>query len=190
MPRLNRNSENSIPVSVLKERLVYSPTTGEIRRKKRDRLLPGQRASDAGKIATHLTKGGYHRCFVADRNVMAHRVAWAMFYGEWPDKYIDHINGDRADNRIENLRIATHSQNLRNSAVKAAAASGAKGVAFRRGVWESRIRIEGKMIHLGSFLTRDEAIASFRTAALLLHGEFMAPIERAVQSQHFAPLPL
>lgn len=182
--------EQSFPVSELLSRLTYDPATGELRRKKRDRLLPGHRASDAGKLATTSTERGYLRCQVANRNVMAHRVAWAMHYGEWPAAFVDHIDGNKTDNRITNLRLATHAQNTRNSVLRKDSTSGHKGVAFRKLRWCARIRIDGKMRHVGSFLTRDEAIAAYRTAVMFVHGDF-APAERRMSShQHFAADPL
>lgn len=182
--------EQSFPISELLARLTYDPATGEIRRKKRARLLPGHRASDAGKLATTTTERGYLRCQVAGRNIMAHRVAWALHYGEWPKEFVDHIDGDKTNNRITNLRLATYAQNARNSIFRKDSVSGHKGVAFRKNRWYARIRVDGRMRHIGSFLTCAEAIAAYRTAVMFVHGAF-APVDRRMSDhQHFADAPL
>lgn len=170
----NRDWESQIPVEKLRERLSYDPETGEIRRRVREKLIKGQRRSDDGKIATRLSENGYLRCVALNRQVMAHRVAWALHTGEWPSEYIDHIDGDRANNRIANLRLATYQQNNRNAAVRRDSVTGFAGVSFRRGKWHARIRHDGKLLHLGTFLTQSEAIAASVGARVVLHREFMS----------------
>lgn len=95
---------------------------------------------------------------------LAHRVAWAIYYGEWPEDHIDHINHDPADNRIENLRVVTHAENHRNLSRRADNSSGVTGVQRVGNVWVASIKHGGKRIYLGRFSQLDEA-AAVRKAA-------------------------
>ena len=85
---------------------------------------------------------------------------------------IDHINMQRADNRIENLRLATPSQNRSNSLTPITNTSGIKGVRNRSGRWTAEIRINKKIVHLGSFKTAEEAASAYSKAAIDTHGVF------------------
>ncbi|WP_446719173.1 HNH endonuclease signature motif containing protein [Halocynthiibacter sp. C4] len=92
----------------------------------------------------------------------AHRVIWAMFYGRWPAKDIDHINGDRTDNRISNLRHVSRAENARNSSRSSANTSGRTGVykVKKSGKWNARIRVDGRFINLGFFKEFEAACAA------------------------------
>ena len=99
----------------------------------------------------------------------------AVFLGMKPDECIDHINGDPTDNRLENLRIATHRQNLRNQN-STRGASKFKGVSrnrnSRKKPWRSYIVIDGKQKFLGTFLTQKQAARAYDAAAKKFFGEF------------------
>lgn len=101
-------------------------------------------------------------------------MAWLYVYGEWPDFEIDHINGDAHDNRICNLRRATHQQNMANSKVRAHNASGLKGVQRHTlsRKWRARIQVSGRTIHIGLFDTKEEAHEAYMRAARFHFGEF------------------
>lgn len=105
-----------------------------------------------------------------------HRLAWFMTYGEWP-KEIDHVNGNCADNRISNLRLADRSTNSANQRKHRYGKNPFKGVTFeRRGQkWVARIQKNGKQTHLGSFQTVEEARLAYIKAAVALFGEFARP---------------
>lgn len=96
----------------------------------------------------------------------AHRVAWALHYGEWPSLDIDHQDGDRSNNRISNLRLVTHQQNMQNKKIYRSNSSGCHGVALKRssGRWQAYITINGKRQHIGYFADREQAIAARREA--------------------------
>lgn len=106
-----------------------------------------------------------------------HRVAWAFFHGTWPISEIDHINGDKTDNRIANLREATHVENEWNDGKQKNNTSGRKGVSFEKatGRWRANIGVNGKCISIGRFDTIEDAYEAYCEAGRRLHGEFFNP---------------
>lgn len=148
--------------------LDYDPSTGMFTWK----IYRGPRAR-AGSTAGAPHPGGY-RCIRIDGTgpYLAHRVAWLMTYGEWPAGDIDHVNGDRSDNRIANLRLADRFQNGANAKVHLDNLSGFKGVSQMRGRYQARIRVRGQSFYLGSFLTPEEAHGAYVAAARRLSGAF------------------
>jgi hypothetical protein len=102
---------------------------------------------------------------------MASRLAWLLHYGEWPGKDIemDHVNLDRSDDRIANLRKATKNQNMQNVPTRR---DGLKGASFKHGLWRARITHNGERYFLGNFSTEAEAHAAYAAAALRMHAEF------------------
>lgn len=150
--------------------LRYEPDTGEffwrVNRGRHGRNWAGSRTgSDRGD--------GYIRLIIGSRRYFAHRVAWLLVHGTEPEGEVDHINGNPSDNRISNLRIATHAQNISNSGKRKNNTSGFKGVSRGRTTgFRATIFLHGKQIHLGSFVTKEEAYAAYCKAARDLHGEF------------------
>ncbi|WP_419149898.1 HNH endonuclease [Pantoea agglomerans] len=130
----------------------------------------------AGRSCGNLNKFGYLRFKVSVNGVpytvIAHRVAWLLHYGEWPELEIDHINSNRIDNRIENLRQATRSQNMCNT--RRANKEGLKGVKLKKDCnrWEAQIRVRGKHYYLGLHSTAEAAHEAYCEAAKRLHGEY------------------
>ncbi|CAM2167894.1 hypothetical protein BLAT2472_10736 [Burkholderia latens] len=104
----------------------------------------------------------------------AHILAWAIHYGTWPNREIDHRDRNPSNNAICNLRLSTRSQNTCNQGVSSRSATGLKGVSYhqRRQRFVARISIEGKHKHLGYFTTAQAAHAAYSAAAKELHGEF------------------
>lgn len=153
--------------SRLLEALDYDPETGDFFRL--DIALRG-----GAPIGSYLDNQ-YKRICIDYQEYLAHRLAWFYVNGEWPSNDIDHINGVRGDNRICNLREATRQENLRNGRGRPSK-SGLKGVNFRSGLtrpWYARIYPEkGRKIHLGYFLTAEEAHAAYCEAATKYFGEF------------------
>ena len=116
----------------------------------------------AGKPALHAkNKSGYGTGMVLSERYLSHRVAWLHFYGCWPKGQIDHLNHDRADNRIHNIRDVAAVDNCRNSTRRRDNASGASGVSWHKatGKWIANIRHAGKQKHLGIFDNFGEACA-------------------------------
>jgi hypothetical protein len=105
----------------------------------------------------------------------AHRLIWLMVYGEDPGPHeIDHINGDRSDNRLINLRLATAAQNRQNSSARRGRQL-PKGVKKNKGRYGARITCEKTVHWLGTYDTPEEAHEAYRKAANALHGEFAGP---------------
>lgn len=151
-----------IDIAAARNALDYDPETGVFRWKISNR---GHRK--AGDVAgSRVGRGTYRRVKINQQEYAAHRLAWAMMYGEDPGDEIDHINGDPSDNRIANLRPATRQQNCQNI--------GAAGVRFEpdRQRWLARICVNGRQKNLGRYLARDDAERAYRAAASLHFGEF------------------
>lgn len=119
-----------------------------------------------------------HRCKITLRPFILRRyqVVWALHHGEWLP-LIDHRDGNSLNDSIENLRPATYSQNGANARAHRDNPSGAKGVHFRkdRGLWLATIRANGETVYLGSYFTKDEAVAVYERHAKRLNGEFACP---------------
>lgn len=100
------------------------------------------------------------------RNVRLHRLIWEEAYGPIPDgMWIDHINGDKHDNRLDNLRLATGQQNQMNR-------PRAVGVSRSRGRWQAQITVDYRNIHLGNFTDYLDALGERRKAETLYFGAF------------------
>ena len=152
----------------IKNLIAYDPETGQFHwRVRRGRI-------SAGSKAGNLHKSGYIHIEVCGKYYAAHRLAWEMHYGLKPSDQIDHINHDRSDNRICNLREATNGQNRANT--KSSSKHGLKGVSFKPWLkekpWEARITRDRKVKSLGCFATKEEAHEAYCAAAKAHHGEF------------------
>jgi hypothetical protein len=104
----------------------------------------------------HTNAKGYRQGTLASVKVEAHRVAWAVHHGYWPQE-IDHINGDKGDNRPANLREVTRQQNSCNRSQRSDNRTGVTGVVFKNGRYVARIQANGKERFLGSFSSLDAA---------------------------------
>ncbi len=157
----------SVPVEMLRAILWYDEMTGALSWTQAG-LIRRRSATVSRKNAE-----GYLTFSIGKTFIFAHRAAWALHFGEWPDGFLDHINGVKDDNRIANLRIATHSQNKANTAARKDNTHGFKGISPRsNGNWRAQIRVNGKDIHLGYFLTPGEASAAYALAAKANFGDF------------------
>lgn len=120
-----------------------------------------------GDPAGGLMRNGYIHVGVKGKQYLAHRVVWEMHNGAIPDGMeIDHINHIRSDNRIENLRLATRSDNQRNKTKNRNNNSGTTGVGWSKKdkIWRARIKVNGKLLYLGSFSCIDSAIKARKEA--------------------------
>lgn len=168
-----------IDPSVLSRMLRYDPDSGSmfwLPRENGDGTPQAKfNAQYAGKLALTGDDGeGYRHGMILGNSYRAHRVAWAIMTGYWPDREIDHINGCRSDNSWTNLRQATDEENARNVAIRQSNTSGFKGVHWckhnRR--WIARIRFGGSRRFLGQFDTPDAAAAAYAVASAKYHKNF------------------
>jgi hypothetical protein len=149
----------------LRHLLDYNPETGQLSWRS-----PTAHNVKRGQIAGNRHGGGYLHTMVERRRHQNHRLAWLHFYGEFPVGVVDHINGDKADNRISNLRLANRSTNAANS--KARGSSGFKGVTACKKRWRAQITVNQEVIYLGLYKTKEEAHAVYAEAARQHFGEY------------------
>jgi hypothetical protein len=161
-----------IPVSVLHDLIDYNPLTGAmVWKPRRLDMFPNLRAQRwwnsvyAGKDSGSVDNNGYVRVSILGVAVRAHRIAWAMKFGEWPPICIDHINHVRSDNRIANLRCVSTQENLKNRPPQKNSA-GFVGVYWESVCqkWKVGIGHEGKNIYLGVHSCFGRAVKARREA--------------------------
>jgi len=169
MATFSKDKQELVSAEELRKHLNYDPITG--------RFTWATRRSMAVKIgqeAGYVMNKGYRMILFGARGYMAHRLAWLYHYGAWPTDQLDHINGDKDDNRIENLRVANDSQNQANVGLSRRNKSGVKGVSWnaRRKKWTAEIRVNTKGKHLGYFDRIEDAACAYAAAAERFRGEF------------------
>jgi hypothetical protein len=129
---------------------------------------------NCGDIAGSLTVLGYIHITINKKTYKAHRLAWLYVYGKWPDKNIDHINRNRSDNKICNLREVNVSENGWNVGIASDNTSGYKGVYWRKDdkKWAARIQVNGKRKYLGGFENSIQAANAYRIAEIEYFGVY------------------
>jgi hypothetical protein len=171
---------DQITPKVLRDLLSYAPETGVLtwsaRRpevfdggsKSPEHLCAIWNAKYAGTLADTQDGQGYVRLSIFEIKIRAHRAAWAIYYGDWPSNFIDHINGVRSDNRINNLRDVPRALNQRNMKLAKNNTSGTVGVTWNKALekWEAKIQVNGKTKYFGVFSNKDDAIAARLSASV------------------------
>ncbi len=155
-----------VSIELLREFLDYDPITGVLRWKKQR----GTRGK-MGSIAGSKCGNGYVIVGLAGvRSVPAHRIAFALMTGTWPELQVDHIDGDRANNAWSNLRLVTAEQNHQNlRRARADNGTGILGVSFQDGRYRAQIQVRGKKHWLGQFNNPQDASAAYIEAKRKLH---------------------
>jgi hypothetical protein len=158
----------------LREVLDYDRATGVFLWRHRTDVRGGWNAKCAGKVAGRLDSDGYRQIAVDGRRYAASKLAWVYVTGEWPAREVDHRNLDRADDRFENLRPATHAQNGANRGLPPTNTSGRKGVHWNKKLkkWQAAIKVGKRRVHLGVFTDIEAAAAAYAAAARQHHGDF------------------
>lgn len=162
-------------IEYLRKALSLNPITGEMRWNYREDMPGNWNTRYAGMIALSADKGqGYRSSTVNGKRLLAHRVVWALYYGEWPVGEIDHINGIGSDNRVVNLRLASRSQNCSNIKGRRGGARCFKGVFWHApyNQWVAKICVQRKNVFIGYFADDCEAARAYDKVAAELFGDF------------------
>jgi hypothetical protein len=155
-------NEASLPPDSVRKLLEYDASTGLLTWLPRPEKNVSARI--AGKTAGSPNQRGYIIVTINGCDYQGHRVAWVLHYGRWPAKQIDHINGNKGDNRICNLREVTQVENSRNAKLNRNNTSGHCGVLREEGKWTACIMVRGRLIRLGTFKLIDDAVAARKQA--------------------------
>jgi len=160
---------NTATVEELRRRFNYDPETGIV--------TYAVELSDykvhKGMVVGHRSGNGYLNVRINGLAYRLHRVVWALVHGQWPSSQVDHINGNRLDNRLANLRDVSHGVNQQNR--RSAARSNSSGLLgvqranSKTNPFTARIRVDGKSFSLGAFPTPEEAHAAYLKAKRQLH---------------------
>lgn len=164
-----------LQIEVIKEYLRYEPDSGKFFWVKRssDKNKPGSRAGRARSLR------GYRQVTLLGVTMYEHRLAWMYCHGELPlGCCIDHINGVKGDNRIDNLRLASQFENAANVGAKKDNTSGHKNVHWcnAKGRWIAKVKRQGKTIYAGSFTDYDAAVMAANETRIKVHGAFASQL--------------
>lgn len=160
--------EESLKHERLLELLEYTPETGIFVWKKT--FSNAKQGQEAGWVVWNK----YKKIAIDSKEYMAHRLAWFYINKEWPKEDLDHIDGNRQNNTISNLREASRSQNLQNKRKQSNNSSGFIGVSYNKKLnkWDARLCVFGKQICLGLFRTAEEASKAYEDASSKYFGEY------------------
>jgi hypothetical protein len=156
-----------MPVEELREILGYDPETGRFWWRQRQRRPRTYFDRQPG----YIDSKGYRYIMIAGSRHCAHRLAWYLVHGTWPPNHIDHKNEIKGDNRIDNLRPATDTQNKWNTTNRNPT-SGYRGVIPHGKRWQARLRIDRCYTYLGTFDSPEEAYTVVCDAIQAIRGEF------------------
>jgi hypothetical protein len=151
-----RDAQQIPSICELRSVFSYNPNTGTI--------------SKNGSAFGYTTPLGYKALSINERKFQQHVICWAIYFGEYPNSSIDHINGNRSDNRIVNMRLATAKQNAQNRhGAQSNNLIGLIGVSKHQGKWRPRVAVDGKTHHFGLFDTAEEAHLAYLSKKRGLH---------------------
>lgn len=169
LPTERQVQRSPLDASYVVSLVRYDPDTGKLYWRERHDwaawlCLRWNRHKSGKEAFTRRDKAGYCVGHIDGRGLLAHRVAWACHYGEWPKGPLDHINQNKADNRITNLRLSDPVNNGRNVARLPQNTSGATGICRHKNAWQAQITVEGKNLYLGRFETFEAALRQRKNA--------------------------
>lgn len=157
---------------ILHKYLRYCLKTGQFFWKPRardeftsDRVWNTWNSRYSGRQAGTVNSKGYIKFKVKGKHYAAHRVAWYFYTGDWPDQ-IDHINGNKQDNRLTNIRNVSNIENQRNKSLGINNTSGYLGISAYRNKWRAQIYVKGKLTLLGDFLKLSSAVEARKQAEM------------------------
>ena len=155
------------PPERIKELFEYNQETGIVIRKTKRAQF------SAGSIVGTDHISGYLAARVDGNIYLLHRLIWCIAYGKWPDYYIDHIDGNKQNNILVNLREANHSENTQNAKTRKDNTTGIKGIHIKEnGNYVARVQYNNKRIYLGEFESLEKASSCVEKNRLLLHEDF------------------
>jgi hypothetical protein len=161
-------------IDYLKNNYLYDKETGRFIVLKSRGFFDGKDGKNIGKPAGWQQKNGYLRMSIKGKFYQAHRLVWLLFNGDMPKNYIDHINGQKNDNRIENLRDVTQQENTQN--IKTARKnnkSGYLGVTKNKNLYQASIWVNGNNKKIGLYKTGIEAHQAYLKEKSILHEGFV-----------------
>jgi hypothetical protein len=162
--KLKTTLESSLSCERLKELLTYAPDSGLFHW----RFTRGPVV--AGAVAGTIDKSGYVQIRIDGRFFRAHRLAWLYIHDSWPSLHIDHIDGDKSNNKIANLRNVCHQINQQNqSRAHKKSATGLMGVSRNGNRWMARIKLNGKTTYISNHETPEEAHEAYKASKRVLH---------------------
>lgn len=143
----------------LRDLLWYNPISGQIMWK------------SSKKVAGYICARGYVKITIAGVEYQAHRIAWALFKGRWPERDIDHLDGNCANNSISNLRLCSDAENQQNRGLATNNRSGFTGVSWDSalGGWTAKIKSGGVARKLGTYATKEAAAKRYAEEKRRLH---------------------
>lgn len=159
--------QKTIPIETLRQLFRYEAETGNL-----FWAIRKARATNLRRPIRSPDKDGYYRAKIDGSAFKVHRIIFALHHGFWPIGQVDHIDGNKANNRIQNLRECKAHQNSSNRKISKSNTTGFKGVSRYRNKFKAHIRHRGIGTHLGYFNSPEEAHAAYCKAARAIHGDF------------------
>jgi hypothetical protein len=171
-----------IDLNTVNELLYYDPQSGKLFWKPREDKFfknpsrykdPWNARFSHTEALGYVGKHGYKVGQILGIKIRSHRVVWAINYGYWPKLFIDHVDGDKTNNRLDNLRLSNDLENQHNQKIRGGGTSKYKGVSLTlRGNYKAAICKNNKSLHIGCFDTEIEAAIAYDNKAKELFGEF------------------